>query len=119
MNEWTVLSSLREITPLDENGAADALPLCRTALQTLLPRLKPSADPEDIRIAHAAAGIAYYKWVLRSTAEEDNLTSFKAGDVTVSRSASSALERAAFVRNEALLEASALLLDENFAFCSV
>lgn len=119
MNEWAVLNSLREIAVLQEDAAAEALPLCRSALESLRPRLRQDADPSDIRLIRAAAGIAYYQWVLRKSAGDDGITSFKAGDVTVSRSGACALEQAEKVRSENLLAALPLLTDDAFLFCSV
>ena len=67
----------------------------------------------------AAAGLAYYKWTLRNFAGTDGITSFKAGDVTVSRSSACTLEQAEKVRDESLLAALPLLTDDAFLFCSV
>ena len=94
MNEWSVLAALREMTVLEDGAASQALPLCRSALQTLVSRLKDGADPADSRLIRAAAGLAYYKWTLRNASLDDGITHFKAGDVTVSRSYSAALDYA-------------------------
>ena len=119
MNEWSVLAALREMTVLEDGAASQALPLCRSALQTLVSRLKDGADPADSRLIRAAAGLAYYKWTLRNFAGTDGITSFKAGDVTVSRSSACTLEQAEKVRDESLLAALPLLTDDAFLFCSV
>ncbi|MGN0635274.1 MAG: hypothetical protein ACI4I5_03540 [Acutalibacteraceae bacterium] len=119
MNEWAVLGALREIAVLQQDAAAEALPLCRSALESLTSRLKPGADPADSRLIRAAAGLAYYKWILRNFAGTDGITSFKAGDVTVSRSSACTLEQAEKVRDESLLAALPLLTDDAFLFCSV
>ena len=108
MNQWTVLDSLRQITHLDEQGAVSkALPLCEAPVQTLQKRIK------------AAAAIAYYDLTVLNTSDDDSTTSFKAGDVTVSRSTSVMLERASLIKNEAILAALPLLVDEEFIFTSV
>lgn len=119
MNEWSVLAALREMTVLEDGAASQALPLCRSALQTLVSRLKDGADPADSRLIRAAAGLAYYKWTLRNASLDDGITHFKAGDVTVSRSYSAALDYAERVRNESLVDALPLLQDEAFVFRSV
>ena len=116
MTEWTVLSSLCEITQMDADERAAVLPLCRSALDALLPQCKADADPDDPRIARAAAADAYYKQTLRLLSKEQNVTSFKAGDVTVSQSASAALELAERVRKEAYLAVLPLLIDPYFIF---
>lgn len=119
MNEWSVLGALREIVVLEDGAAAEALPLCRSALQTLVARLKDGADPADNRLIRAAAGLAYYKWTLRSASRDDGITHFKAGDVTVSRSSGCTIEHAERVRDESLIDALPLLRDEAFVFRSV
>ena len=119
MTEWTVLSSLCEITQLDADARAAALTLCRSALDALLPLCRPDADPDDPRIARAAAADAYYVWTLRELAHEQSFTSFKAGDVTVSQNASAALELAERVRKDAYLAVLPLLRDPCFCFQAV
>ena len=120
MNQWTVLDSLRQITHLDEQGAVSkALPLCEAAVKTLQKRKKDNADSDDPRLIKAAAAIAYYDLTVLNTSDEDGTASFKAGDVTVSRSTSVMLERASLIKNEAILQALPLLRDEEavFSFC--
>ena len=119
MNEWAVLGALQEIAVLQQDAAAEALPLCRSALESLTSRLKPDADRADSRLIRAAAGLAYYKWTLRNASLDDGITHFKAGDVTVSRSYSAALDYAERVRDESLVDALPLLRDEAFVFRSV
>ncbi|MBQ3150670.1 MAG: hypothetical protein IJB86_05435 [Clostridia bacterium] len=120
MNQWTVLDSLRQITSLDDRGAVSkALPLCEAAANQIMRRIKHSADPEDPRLSRAAAAVAYYDLVLLLSSDEDGTTSFKAGDVTVSRSTSVMLERASLIKNEALIEALPLFRDDSFIFAAV
>ena len=119
MTEWTVLSRLCEITQMDADARAATLALCRSALDALLPQCKPTADPDDPRIARAAAADAYYAWTLRKIADEQSVTSFKAGDVTVSQSASAALELAERVRRDAYLAVLPLLCDTSFCFQAI
>lgn len=116
MTEWTVLGSLCEITTLDADERAAVLPLCRSALQSLLPQCKSGTDPDDIRIARAAAAGAFYQWTLRSISQEQNVTSFKAGDVTISQSAAAALELAERIRKDAYIAVLPLLNDPYFIF---
>ena len=119
MTEWTVLSSLCEIAQLNADERAAVLPLCRTALRTLLSQCKQETDPDDPRIARAAAAEAYYKWTLRTLSQDQSLTSFKAGDVTVSRSASAAIEYAEHIRKDAYIAVLPLLTDPYFVFQSI
>lgn len=119
MTEWTVLSDLCAITQLDASDRAAVLPLCRCALERLQRQLRTDADPDDPRIARAAAADAHYDWTLRRISLEESVTSFKAGDVTISRSASAALELASRLRSEAYLAVLPLLNDPFFLCCSV
>ena len=119
MTEWNVLSSLCEIAQPDAEERAAVLPLCRSALRALLAQRRQDADPDDPRIARAAAAEAHYRWTLRILSQEQSVTSFKAGDVTVSRSASAALEYAERVRKDAFIDVLPLLVDPYFLFQSV
>lgn len=116
MNEWSVLRCLCEISSVRDDETTDLLPLCRSALEELLQRLKSDADPEDFRVRRAAATEANYRWILRKLSEDDNVASFKAGDVTVTRSASLAVETAKRMQSEAYLAVLPLLQDDNFVF---
>lgn len=119
MSQWDVLTGLRQIIALDEEGAALALPLCSMSLDEIKIRLRDGVSPEDIRVTKAAVGLAYYMLVVRRLAGEEAITSFKAGDVTVSKSSAAALEIAAKIRDESLVDALPLMKDEEFLFRQV
>lgn len=116
ITQWTVLSSLRLITVLDEEGAAASLPLCLTSLEEVRARLKDGADANDPRLERAAAGLAFYKLMIRRISEDGTVASFKAGDVSVSQKSGELLDLAVKVRNEALAAAVPLLNDDLFLF---
>ena len=115
----TVLSRLRQLVTLDSEGAENALPLCRLCLEETVSKLRSNADKDDPRIAQAAAGLAYYRSVLRNAADSEGTTSFKAGDVTVTRTPAAALEIASLLRDEAFLQAADLFVDRSFIFRQV
>ena len=119
IDSQTVLSRLRQLVTLDEEGAENALPLCSLCLDEIRTRLRTNADPNDLRIAQAAAGLAYYRTVLREVSDSDGTTSFKAGDATVSRSPATAVELAVAVRDEAFAAAADLIEDQSFVFRQV
>ncbi len=120
MDQWTVLDGLRLLTHLDGEGAvSEALPLCKSAAETVMRRVKSNADPSDQRLVRAAAAIAFYDLTLLNSSDEDATSSFKAGDVTVSRSPSLLLEKASLIKNEAIINALPLLRDEAFLFTCV
>lgn len=115
----TVLNRLRQLVTLDEQGAENALPLCGLCLKEIKGRLREGADENDPRLAQAAAGLAYYRIALRNAADGEGATSFKAGDVTVTRSPAAALQLAVAVRDEAIADAADLLTDRDFIFRQV
>ncbi len=115
----TVLFRLRQLVTLDSEGAENALPLCKLCLEETVSKLKPNADRDDLRIAQAAAGLAYYRTVLRNAADSDGATSFKAGDVTVTRTPAAMIEIASQIRDDAFLQAADLFVDRNFIFRQV
>ena len=119
INSHNVLARLRQLVTLDDEGAENALPLCRLCLEEIQSRLKENADKDDPRIAQAAAGLAYYRTVIREAADSDGTTSLKAGDVTVTRTPAAMLEIACSVRDEAILQAAELLEDCGFVFRQV
>ena len=81
--------------------------------------MKADADRDDVRIAQAAAGLAYYALCVRRAGSADGIQSFKAGDISVEKSADSSLKFAASVRDSALAELTPLLSDEGFFCCGV
>lgn len=119
VSRQSVLNRLRQFITLDEQGAENALPLCEICLSQLTERLRDDADENDMRIAEAAAGLAYYRLMLRAAASDSAVESFRAGDVTVTRSPAAVLEIAAKIRNEALAGAAPLIKDDNFFFGQV
>lgn len=119
ISRQTVLNHLRQLVTLDSKGAANALPLCEISLNEVMSRLRTPADANDLRVAKAAAGLAFYRFALRQLADGNGATSFKAGDVTVSRSPAATLEFAERVRDESLAQAADLLADTDFLFRQV
>lgn len=90
MTAWEVKDSLSQLTGWDSAEEDNILSLCKACLKEIEAMLKPDADCTDIRIASAAAALAYYKLSLKRSfsAEEDSVTSFKAGDVSITQSKS-------------------------------
>ncbi len=104
---------------LDEKEAENALPLCSICLNEIRNRLREGADENDSRIASAAAALAFYRITIRNAADSQGTTSFKAGDVTVSRTPAAAVELAVTVRDEAFAAAADLIEDSSFVFRQV
>lgn len=118
VTQWTVLGNLKQISSLDEEETA-ALPLCLTCLEDIRARLKAGADTNDPCIERAAAGLAFYKLMLKRITEDGTVTSFKAGDMSVTQKPAELLRLAATVRDEAIAGAAPLLKDEDFLFMKV
>lgn len=119
VNIESVLRRLRQLITLDEDEAENALPLCSVCLEDIAGRLRENADPDDIRIAQAAAALTFYRIVMRNAADGEGLSSFKAGDVTVTHSPAASIEIAVRLRDEALAAAADLIKDDNFLFRQV
>ncbi|HBL40231.1 MAG TPA: hypothetical protein DDY98_01135 [Ruminococcaceae bacterium] len=119
ISRQTVLNHLRQLVTLDSKGAENALSLCELCLDEVKSRLRSPNDENNIRVAKAAAGLAYYRLALRQLADGNGTTSFKAGDVTVSRSPGATVEFAAKVRDESFAQAADLLTDTDFLFRQV
>ncbi len=88
-------------------------------MNRLLCRLRDESYADDERLAEAAAGMALYRLVRRRILDDDAMTVYKAGDVSVSRTPQAMLEYARRVRDESLAAASELLLDDGFVFKQV
>ena len=119
VSNYTVLNGLRQLITLDEKEAENALPLCSRCLDEIRKRLREGADENDSRIALCAAALTFYRIAIRNAADSQGTTSFKAGDVTVSRSPAAAIELAVKVRDEAFAAAADLIEDTGFVFRQV
>ncbi|MDD6275474.1 MAG: hypothetical protein PUB20_01420 [Clostridia bacterium] len=120
MNYWDVKDYLSQLIDLTEDETLVAS-VCRTALREIEAGLKKDADFNDVRIVAAAAGLAYYRLMLRrnSLSQEDSVMSFKAGDVSITQdSADTAkqLERAEIYCAKMFEKIAPLCEDNSFAF---
>lgn len=114
----SILSTLRDLYSPEESDA-ELVPLCAAAAKELSPRIRQQADLSDFRLINAAAATVNYRLCLKKLNSAQGVTSFKAGDVTVSVSPSVLLERAEKEKSEALLLALPLLNDDEFVFRQV
>ncbi len=118
IDEWSVIKILRQITVTDENDNA-LFPMCTAALEEIFAQLRDGADRGDIRIANAAAAIVSYRLSLRSVADSDSVTTFKAGDVSITRSAEAVMQVAREEKTAAMIALLPLLRDSEFIFMQV
>lgn len=115
---WQVLSALKEYYAYEEEDSA-LLPLCEAAAMEISARVRENADFSDMRLISAAAAIANYRLCIKNLHKDDGVTSFKAGDVTVSVSRTAMSEHAEKEKNRAMLEVIPLLKDDGFFFGQV
>lgn len=121
MTAWEVKDYLAELTVWEDNEDEKMLSLCKTSLKEIEAMLKPEADRTDMRIASAAAALAYYKLSLKRsfTADGEDITSFKAGDVSITQSRADTtrmLDKAETLYRNALEVIIPLCTDNGFAF---
>ena len=122
MTAWEVMDSLSHLTTWDESEKDNILALCKASLKEIEAMLKADADRSDIRIAVAAAANAYYKMSIRLSfsAQDSEITNFKAGDVSITQGSANnykqQLERAEKLCAQALNNIVPLCQDNGFAF---
>lgn len=122
MTAWEVKDYLSHLTVWDEADEDDILSLCKTSLKEIEAMLKADADRTDVRIASAAACVAYYKLTVKrnfSSDDNDGFTSFKAGDVSItqnSKDRTKELANAEKLYEKAFQSIIPLCTDNGFAF---
>lgn len=119
INVWSVSQLLEDTGVLNADEAKKATPFCLAACSAISSRLRDIKNEDNPAVLMACAGIALYNYTLFSGCGSDDFSSFKAGDITVSRSASASAENAAKFRDEALLSAAPFLTDIDFVFEAV
>ncbi len=119
INVWAVSKLLEDTGVLTEDECKKAVPFCLTACSRLSPQLKEPKFEDEMAVITACAGLALYSYTLLQNSNSEDFSSFKAGDVTISRSASSSLESAVKFRDESLLGAAPFLTDIDFVFEAV
>ncbi len=119
MDVMLVWDAFRNIAGLTEEEAKPWLPLCHWAIASVFGRLRPNVDLAENQtvLCHAAAAMAYYKYVLRQTAQ-NNGADFSVGDVTIKEHAAESL-KAAQGLYELSVGAIAHLYEDGFAFMEV
>ncbi|NLA77812.1 MAG: hypothetical protein GX851_08320 [Clostridiales bacterium] len=119
ISSHSVLERLRQLTALDSEGAAEALPLCALAAIGISERARVDADLNDERLLNAAAACAFNNLTLLRTVKADDPESFKAGDITVKKNCDSNVRLASKLMESMMLEAAPLLKDTAFGFLQV
>ncbi len=86
VNELDVLDALKRLTVVSETENQAVTDLCRQCFDSLLKEIREDADINDQRIISAAAADAFYKLCIKEkAAAQAGITSFKAGDLSVTQ----------------------------------
>ena len=114
----SILSALREYYSV-QGTDEELAPLCTAAAKEIMPRIKTGAEHSDIRLINLAAAIVNHRLCVRNLRSEEGVTSFKAGDVTITMSPSALIEQAEKEKSQAMMSALPLLKDDGFFFGQV
>ena len=119
INVWSVSKLLEDTGVLTEDEAKRVMPFCLSACAKLSKRLKDVKFEDEPAVITACAGIALYNYTLLRSHSDENFESFKAGDITITKSPSASFESAVKFRDEAMLNATDYLTDVDFVFQAV
>ena len=119
INVWSVSKVLEDTGVLTSEEVKKAMPFCLSACSQLSKRLKNVKYEDEPAVINACAGLALYNYSLLQGSSSENFSSFKAGDITISKSRNSGFESAVKFRDETLLQASEYLTDVDFVFKAV
>lgn len=104
---------------IDEDSVRNASAFCESAIATLSCRLKTDADSSDIRLVMAAAALALCRYMQAVSTEESDVTSMKAGDVTISKNSALTLDSVKKLAESTLGDARELFIDTAFTFRAI
>jgi hypothetical protein len=98
-----------------EKTATDGYIFCRTAANTVNSwlDLKKELSSHDEEISYAAATIAYYRFTLKNSGENDSI---KAGDITVTDNSEKSVAFAEKLMKDAIKSIEPYLKPKRFAF---
>ena len=86
VNELDVFDALKHLTDVSNADYQQTVDLCRQCFDSLKKELRSDADFSDPRVINAAAARAFYMLCIKEkSAVYDSVTSFKAGDVSISQ----------------------------------
>jgi len=117
MNGQQVFQRFCELTGLSYDKAQGYRWLCNNAVEELNEMLVSNIDEQKCsgRLSAAAAAMAYYKYAI--IMENSNVSSFKAGDITVA--CAPCKEFAKEYLNQCLKSVALYVKDDNFIFRGV
>ncbi len=112
-----VLAELMNFKDMQGYTEQQLTPCCQRGLAWVQRRLRPGVDADDPLIVPTAAAIAHYFFFIYSLAAPDRYSTYKAGDMTISRDITKELEFEKNMKNEAIAAACSILSDGGFCFC--
>lgn len=119
INADDVSNTLKTIGSLSDDELIRARPFCEITCAEIFERLKDKSDETNAAVISVCAAVTLYRYVLSAGLCSEEFSSFKAGDVTISRSAAANAENAVRLRDEALSAAARFLTDVDFVFEAV
>ena len=119
INVWSVSQMLEDTEILTAEETKRAIPFCVSVCSEMSKRLKDVKFEDEPAVILACAGIVLYRFSLLCGSSSEDFESFKAGDVTISRSATASIENAVKFRDEALVGAKDFFTDIDFVFEAV
>ncbi|MBQ7595065.1 MAG: hypothetical protein IJU45_00195 [Clostridia bacterium] len=118
VSEFEVFGELENMTEIPEKDKDFCLDLCANCLEKTRRKVKLAADYSDPRVVSAAAAMALYVLVVRSSVSgTGEYSHFKAGDITISQSSTQKNGRIACAKEmylEAQRELAPLVEDSGF-----
>ncbi len=111
-----VCALLKEHADLENYPVTALLPFCKRALGFVFEKLRDGVDPDDARIAEAAAAEARFRLFYKMLSSSDRFESYKAGDMTLRRDIEKEMLIEKEMRDEAFSRAAGILKDGGFFF---
>lgn len=112
----SVFERVKQLFPSADEAA---MPFCENASAVINGKIRADVDASDVRLLTAAAAAAFADFLLATNMNGDDVSYFRAGDVTVRKGASAAFEAAESFRKRAFADASELLIADGFDFRAV
>lgn len=119
INPSLVNHTLQTLNLLSPEELLAVEPVCSSVCSEMTKRVRSEKDETNPAVINACAYLTFYRFTLLRGLSQEEFTSFKAGDITVSQNRNARLENAVKLRDEALLSASPYLKDIDFVFRTV
>lgn len=109
-----VLAVLRSNYDTADFPDEELISCCDIGLEWVNARLRSDASDTDPLITRTAAAVAHYHFFVRTLCEPEKYESYRVGDITINNNPTKALERETLLRDTAIAEAAAILVDGGF-----